>query len=201
MKIHQDLYKYLEASQVIAIDANFASRKGTLHLARVKTIQDIGKPKHTEIDVAYGYSVIGEQPLTREEKIKLNRIVYGWGPKVHSAPKAQEGLEEEAEVETGSFSKIKNSLHKDMMHLVPLNVIREVAAVYTANFKQYGEDWKVLPNAKKEFYNSMMRHLERWQSGETADPDDGRKHIVKALGNLIFLVWHELKEDGNDLQG
>lgn len=183
MKIHPNAYKHLEVPQVIAIDKAFPEREGTLFIDVI----------HGERVCSYNPTSPAEPPLSKLEHVKLNRIVYGWGPKVHSAPKAQDEPEEKAEVEPGSFSKIKNSLHKDMMHLVPLNVIREVAAVYTANFKQYGEDWKVLPNAKKEFYNSMMRHLERWQSGETIDPDDGKKHIVKALGNLIFLVWHELQ--------
>ncbi len=102
------------------------------------------------------------------------------------------------EINTGSFSKIKNCQYKSKMHLVPLNVIRAVADVYTSNFNKYGEEWKALPNAKNIFYDSMLRHLERWQSGERVDEEDGHLHIVKVVANAIFIAWHELEEEEQD---
>lgn len=218
MKVHPNLYASLDTQQVMAIDKEFAHRKGTL--SRFYKAGD-----NSTIYTSYDALAHGEGRLTREEIIKLNKILYApkvdlSGIKISDSGQVRPadfepnpitvddlavdiqypGLfsaghpEEIIESKPGSFSKLKNSAHKDMIHLIPLNVIREVAAVYTDSFALYGEDWKELPNAKNEFYNSMMRHLERWQSGEYIDPDGGHLHIIKALGNLIFLAWHELKE-------
>ena len=182
MKIHPDSYKYLETGQVIALDQNFSDREGTLVIVK------LGKGEKV-----YTYTPASqiEIPLTRVEAQKLDRIIYGWGPKVHSAPKNDEVPDKKTEVELGSFSKIKNSQDKSLMHLVPLNVIRAVADVYTAEFPQYGEDWKRLPNAKTVFYNALFRHMEQYQSGARYD-DDGKLHSVKIVCNAIFLAWHDL---------
>ena len=186
MKIHPDSYKYLETGQVIALDQNFSDREGTLVIVKL----DKGEKVYT-----YTPASQIEIPLTQVEAQKLDRIIYGWGPKVHSAPKSEEVPAEKAEVKLGSFSKIKNSQDKSLMHLVPLNVIRAVADVYTAEFPQYGEDWKRLPNAKTVFYNSMFRHMEQYQSGARYDAD-GKLHSVKIVCNAIFLAWHDLVGGG-----
>lgn len=183
MKVAPDLYKHLEVNQVIALDQSFSHKKGTLNFV------SLGEDKRP----LTGYMAEpGEEPLTQSEKTKLSRILYGWGPKVHSAPK------NEAEVALGSFAKIKNSQHKSMMHLVPLNVIRGVSDVYTDNFALYGEDWKRLPKAQSIFYDAALRHLEAWQSGEEYDPEDGKMHIIKVVANFIFVAWHELMGKGKD---
>ena len=181
MKIHEDSYRHLETAQVMAVDQMFSHRKGILTVLVYA---------NREKSFAYMPETPDEEPLTKEEREKLSRIVYGWGPKTHSA--AKEDPKESAEVEPGSFSKIKNSQAKSLMHLVPLNVIRAVADVYTAEFPQYGEDWKRLPNAKTVFYNSMFRHMEAYHSGERIDPEDGALHSVKIVCNAIFLAWHDL---------
>ncbi len=180
MTIHKDSYKYLEVGQVRAIDDNFADKKGTLYISNI----------YGDRICSYN-SAQGEKPLTQEEWIKLSRIVYGWGSKTHAAAKDQPA--EMAESKPGSFSKIKNCQGKTFMHLVPLNVIRAVADVYTAEFPQYGEDWKHVPNAKIVFYDSLFRHLEAFQSGEKYDTD-GKLHIIKVICNAIFIAWHVLKE-------
>ena len=186
MKIHPDSYKYLETGQVMAVDQMFSHRKGILTVLVYA---------NREKSFAYMPETPDEEPLTQVEAQKLDRIIYGWGPKVHSAPKSEEVPAEKAEVKLGSFSKIKNSQDKSLMHLVPLNVIRAVADVYTAEFPQYGEDWKRLPNAKTVFYNSMFRHMEQYQSGARYDAD-GKLHSVKIVCNAIFLAWHDLVGGG-----
>ena len=184
MKIHPDSYKYLETAQVMAVDQMFSHRKGILTVLVYA---------NREKSFAYMPETPDEEPLTKEEREKLSRIVYGWGPKTHSA--AKEVQQAGAEVELGSFSKIKNSQDKSLMHLVPLNVIRAVADVYTAEFPQYGEDWKRLPNAKTVFYNALFRHMEQYQSGARYD-GDGKLHSVKIVCNAIFLAWHDLVGGG-----
>ena len=184
MKIQDKLYPYLEVSQVLAIDQNFSHRPGLLILLAVGAGRQITVGYMGDLDEE-------NKELNKEERLKLSRIIYGWGPKVHSAPKNDEVPVEKAEVKLGSFSKIKNSQDKSLMHLVPLNVIRAVADVYTAEFPQYGEDWKRLPNAKTVFYNALFRHMEQYQSGARYD-DDGKLHSVKMVCNAIFLAWYDL---------
>lgn len=182
MTISVDLYPHVEASQVIAIDNNFSHRLG--HLTLIST---------SPFRVAYMPDNTSEPALTEDEKRNLNKILYGWGKGKRYRDYFGELPEEKAEVKLGSNSKLKNCQDKALIHLVPLNVIQEVAIVYTSNFAQYGEDWKGLPNAKDIFYDAMMRHLIAWHSGEKVDPDDGKLHIIKVVGNAIFLAWHELK--------
>lgn len=176
MKIHESLYPHIEVSQVISLDNAFRDKDGVLSLVELND------------DGTYQAEYRGTDNLSPKEQNELSRILIGWG-------KIRRGvLREKAEVKLGSNSKLKNCQDKALIHLVPLNVIQEVAIVYTSNFAQYGEDWKGLPNAKDIFYDAMMRHLIAWHSGEKVDPDDGKLHIIKVVANAIFLAWHELKD-------
>lgn len=39
-------------------------------------------------------------------------------------------------------------------------------------------------------YESMMRHILAFQSGENIDPDDGCSHLLKAAVNIMFMHYH-----------
>lgn len=40
-------------------------------------------------------------------------------------------------------------------------------------------------------YDSMMRHILAWQSGEAIDPESGQSHLAHAALNLMMLHFYE----------
>jgi hypothetical protein len=78
---------------------------------------------------------------------------------------------------------------------IPPNVLEQIAWVLTEGAKDHGSDtnWQKVGNPRKTFYNSTMRHIEKWRSGELYNLEDhGRHHLAYAIGNLIFLLWLDL---------
>lgn len=45
-------------------------------------------------------------------------------------------------------------------------------------------------------YNSLMRHLLKFMSGENIDPDDDVHHLAKVI-NCAVVMWHN-REQGDD---
>lgn len=81
---------------------------------------------------------------------------------------------------------------KPKMSMVPLDVIREVAKVFTYGELKYDRDnWK---NGFEwsSILDSALRHVTAWQSGEDIDLESGLNHISMAITNLIMLQWYIL---------
>ena len=84
------------------------------------------------------------------------------------------------------------------MHLLPPELLTEVAKVLAFGAKKYaprnwekGMDWS-------RVYASLMRHLVRWQEGEDIDPETGLNHIAHVACNAAFLLAYINRENGKD---
>jgi hypothetical protein len=86
----------------------------------------------------------------------------------------------------------KFSHGKPRWSLLPLDALGWIVQVLTKGALKYAEDnWRIVPNAKEEYYNAFMRHLEAYQKGELLD--DGPKgtglpHLACMGCNLLFLI-------------
>ncbi len=94
---------------------------------------------------------------------------------------------------------IKHDQGKLNWALMPFTVIGEIVKVLMFGANQYGiNNWQKLENPRERFFSALMRHMTAWQSGEVRDRESGLSHLSHAGCNLIFLIWFEMNEKGNN---
>lgn len=93
---------------------------------------------------------------------------------------------------------VKHDHGKLRMDLLPMDAIREVAAVMTFGAKKYGDrnwekgmDWGRLIGA-------AHRHLSEFQLGVDIDHETDLLHTAHAATCLLFLLSYQLRATGND---
>jgi hypothetical protein len=70
--------------------------------------------------------------------------------------------------------------------------------VLTASRAKYDEgNWQKETKLSTP-YESAMRHLMKYWSGETLDEETGKHHLLHAATNLMFLHYHEYSGKGVD---
>jgi Domain of unknown function (DUF5664) len=77
---------------------------------------------------------------------------------------------------------------KLLMHLIPAEVVQELAAVLTRGAQKYGaRNWEQGLTYSSTF-DSLQRHLWAWWNGQDVDDESGLSHLTHALCNVAFLV-------------
>lgn len=75
--------------------------------------------------------------------------------------------------------------------LVPMEIIRNIAAI-----RKYGEEKYHAPNnwvlvEKQRYIDAMWRHLIAYQEGEILDAESGLPHLWHAACNMAFILEME----------
>lgn len=90
---------------------------------------------------------------------------------------------------------IKHDSEKPDWSLLPLDVLEGAVRVLTFGARKYERDnWRYVPDAGRRYYAALMRHLAAWQAGEKADLETGESHLAHAICCLLFMLWHEAKD-------
>lgn len=78
--------------------------------------------------------------------------------------------------------------------LLPVCALKEIASVRLYGDTKYKPDnWKYVPNGKKEFTKAAYRHLLQFVEGETMDQDSGLHHMAHVAANCMFILWLHFK--------
>jgi len=73
-------------------------------------------------------------------------------------------------------------------HLVPANVLGELALVFLEGARKYrAYNWRVAGVRASVYLDALDRHLKAWINGEDIDPDSGLSHLTKAMACLFIL--------------
>lgn len=88
---------------------------------------------------------------------------------------------------------------KSEYHQFPLEAIEGAVRVLMYGAKKYapgnylkGMRWTVV-------FDSLVRHLAKWQRGEELDPESGLPHLDHAMCNLMFLsIYRDVYPEGDD---
>lgn len=79
--------------------------------------------------------------------------------------------------------------------LLPLRLLEPVVRVLMFGARKYAPDnWKHVPDALDRYYDATIRHVTSWQDGERTDPETGESHLAHAICCLLFMLWHEAKD-------
>jgi hypothetical protein len=92
---------------------------------------------------------------------------------------------------------VKFSQNKIQYSLIPPYALQEVARNLTTGLKKYIErdNWKKVPNAKQEYLDALMRHLESYRRGNMYDTDSSASnmHEMSAIcANAMFIMEFDL---------
>lgn len=95
---------------------------------------------------------------------------------------------------------VKHDKEKPMMHLIPLDVMEDVARVLTFGAKKYGEGNWAEGIESGRLLGGVLRHLTAYQKGELTDPESGLPHLSHAICGMLFLSWmHKHKPEFDTL--
>jgi Domain of unknown function (DUF5664) len=82
----------------------------------------------------------------------------------------------------------KDDSGKLRMDLLPMDAVRDVAAVYTFGAQKYDdENWRKGLSYKR-VYGAILRHLTSWFLGEDLDPESGINHLAHAAWGCLTLL-------------
>jgi len=77
--------------------------------------------------------------------------------------------------------------------LVPPLALKATVDVLTFGAEKYEPDnWKVVPDSKRRYFDALQRHVWAWKEGEKIDPESGKHHLAHALCCLMFLYEHDI---------
>lgn len=93
---------------------------------------------------------------------------------------------------------IKHDTGKPRLDLIPPECLEEVAKVLAFGADKYS-DWNWAKGFKwSRLYGATLRHLYAHMRGESKDKETDISHLAHATCNLLFLVYHELHQVGED---
>lgn len=77
--------------------------------------------------------------------------------------------------------------------LIPPLALKEMVRVLTFGAQKYERDnWKVVPDSKRRYFDALQRHLWAWKEGEKLDPESNIHHLAHAACCLFFLYEHDI---------
>lgn len=90
----------------------------------------------------------------------------------------------------------KKDENKPRWSLIPSGTLSQIIKVleFGAAFYQV-DNWQGVPDARRRYYDAVMRHVEAWWGGEKNDPESGLPHLAHAATCLLFLMWFDNEED------
>ena len=83
-------------------------------------------------------------------------------------------------------------------HLLPPEVLEEMARVLQFGAGKYGERNYERGMAWSRPFSALMRHMWAWWSGDGRDPETGYSHLSHALCCIAFLIVYERRNIGTD---
>jgi len=118
---------------------------------------------------------------------------------VWTAPGAEIINTNPASINIQYFDK-KHDKNKLRWDLVSLPILESLATILTYGAEKYQPNsWMDVPQAEKRYFAALMRHLERYQSGEYLDKESGYSHLWHCLCNVYFLVFLEGRRKRNTI--
>jgi len=83
--------------------------------------------------------------------------------------------------------------------LLPPLALKETVKVLTFGAEKYEPDnWQIVPDSKRRYFDAMQRHIWSWKEGEIDDPESGIHHLAHAMCCLMFLYEHDVKYSIDD---
>ena len=77
--------------------------------------------------------------------------------------------------------------------LLPPLALKATVDVLTFGAQKYERDnWKIVPDSKRRYFDALQRHVWAWKEGEQIDPESNKHHLAHAMCCLMFLYEHDI---------
>lgn len=84
--------------------------------------------------------------------------------------------------------------NKIRWELLPLDIINEIAKVYTKGAEKYSDNnWKLLGNGYERYKGALLRHLAA-NDKNPIDEETGCYHLAQVAWNAIAMLWFKLNQ-------
>ena len=91
---------------------------------------------------------------------------------------------------------IKHDENKNRLDLIDVEFIEGIGEVLTFGAEKYAPNsWQNVEDGVNRYYGATLRHLFAWRKGEKKDPESGKSHLLHIACNMMFLLYHEMKEE------
>jgi hypothetical protein len=100
---------------------------------------------------------------------------------------------------TGESLRYNNG--KTQVREVDPSFILGIGEVLTKSREKYPEMNWALPTKFSTPYESCMRHLMKFWSGEDVDSESGKHHLLHVATNVMFLYYHAMNNPESDDRG
>ena len=85
---------------------------------------------------------------------------------------------------------IKYDTGKLEFSLLPWSAVEHVVRVLMFGAQKYGSDnWKMVEDGEKRYWDAAARHLVAYAQGEVLDEESNLPHLAHAACCLLFLLW------------
>ena len=92
----------------------------------------------------------------------------------------------------------KHDQGKSKWSLMPWDVLIDVVKVFQNGTDKYGmHNWRQ-GTLWTRYWDAAMRHMVAWHGGEKLDSDSGLHHLAHAICCLLFVMWYEKAQVGED---
>lgn len=83
----------------------------------------------------------------------------------------------------------KDDSAKPRWSLLPAGALAAVVGVLEFGARKYAPDnWRLVPDARRRYFDAAQRHLWAWWQGERLDPESGCHHLAHAACCVLFLL-------------
>lgn len=83
----------------------------------------------------------------------------------------------------------KDDAGKREWSLLPWDAVEHVVDVLMFGARKYEPDnWRLVPDARRRYFDAAMRHLIAWHEGECSDLETGFSHLAHAACCVLFLL-------------
>ncbi len=81
---------------------------------------------------------------------------------------------------------------KPRWSLLPWQAVARVVEVLEYGARKYAVDnWRLVPDARRRYFDAAQRHLLAWWGGELVDAESGLPHLAHAACCALFLLAFE----------
>jgi hypothetical protein len=78
--------------------------------------------------------------------------------------------------------------------LLPPHALEQIVQVLTFGAKKYEpNNWRVVPDANRRYFDAAQRHLWAYKQGELLDPETGLPHLAHAACCIMFMADLDVK--------
>lgn len=95
---------------------------------------------------------------------------------------------------TGGAKGVKS----ERFDLLPWEALEEVARVYAFGAEKYADHNWARGYRWSLSLGALLRHVARWASGESRDPESGLHHLAHAMFHCLTLITYQTHNRGTD---